>query len=173
MKEKFDIQYRITKRDREEIKKIKKVKQFFDDIGPQGDISITLGDYVTSQIFDIDEVSNWDILDVWFRNFKNVYENLADGKQIVINDIDEPRSFFRFMRGDGKILIQHYDRKYPVYNGRYCFNADLYEIECLGETIVQENSFFEIIKRSVNSYWTEIAELNPILSEYVEQFKIK
>ena len=171
MEEKFDIKYLIGKNEKESIKRIKKIKQYENDVINDGWILITIGNYEYGSMPLKNLSKGFELLDVWFKSFKEVYVKLQSGSRVLLDYWENPFDFFVFEKKDGKIFIRYFKRVLPITDG-HVQKSLVYGLELLAETVVQEESFFQIIQCVVNSFWTEISELNPILKDYIEQFKI-
>ena len=172
MEEKFDIKYLIGKNEKESIRRIKKIKQYENDVINDGWILITIGNYEYGSMPLEDLSEGFELLDVWFKSFKEVYVQLQSSSRVLLDYWENPFDFFVFEKKDGKVFIRYFKRVLLITDG-HVQKSLVYGLELLAETVVQEESFFKIIQCVVNSFWTEISELNPILKDYIEQFKIK
>ena len=171
MEGKFDIKYLIGKNGQESIKRIKKIKQYETDVINDGWILITIGNYEYGSMPLEDSSEGFELLDVWFKSFKEVYVQLQSSSKVFLDYWENPFDFFSFEKKDGNVFIRYFKRGLPIIDGRVQKSL-VYEVELLAETVVQEEAFFKIIQCFVNSFWAEISELNPILKVYIEQFKI-
>lgn len=171
MEEKFDIKYLIGKNEKESIRRIKKIKQYENDVINDGWILITIGNYEYGSMPLKNLSEGFELLDVWFKSFKEVYVQLQSSSRVLLDYWENPFDFFVFEKKDGKIFIRYFKRVLPITDG-HVQKSLVYGLELLAETVVQEESFFQIIQCVVNSFWTEISKLNPILKDYIEQFKI-
>lgn len=170
-KDQFDIQYRISRENKEEIKQIKKIDEYNKNVSPAGWISITIGDYEYGFIQNDDSLDGFELLDKWFKSFKDVVIELSKVPKVVLNYWDEPDEFFEFERVCNDIHIKYYNRIYPVIDGHIKITT-VYSIKMIAETLISEKDFIRIIKTRGNAFYSEIYTLNPILREYVKKFKM-
>ncbi len=171
IKEQFNVEYKIGQKEKDAIKKIKKISQFNQDVSPDGWIKITIGDYEYGFLQNDSLIDGFELLDVWFCTFKDVYTKLISDSEIVFDYWDAPDEFFIFKRQGNLVTVQYYEREFPVENGRIQ-RPNVYAIKLVAETTIVENLFFNKIKETVNEFWNEVGSLNPILKDYVEKFKI-
>ncbi|MBO6100018.1 MAG: hypothetical protein J6P07_01630 [Spirochaetaceae bacterium] len=171
MKEKFDIQFLIS---RTELKKIKNVKQYKKAAGLDGWILITIGDYEYGFLQEDnadDKIDGFELLDEWFSSFKVVYAKLNKDSKVVLDYWDEPDEFFVFERKSNLVHIQYFEKAYPVIEGRIQ-QTRVYDIKLIAETIVPEELFFNTLKTRINEFWTEVAKLNINFQNYIIEKRI-
>ena len=59
-----------------------------------------------------------------------------------------------------------------VFHKRYMGQSNIVRIGDYDFGYLPEEIFFNTLKGAVNSYWEEVMSLNPVLSGYLENFKI-
>ena len=168
---KFDIQYLISKKDKDKLRRINTVKQYKEIASPDGWILITIGEHEYGFLQEDDSLDGFELLDNWFNSFKDVVSKLKTESTVVLDYWDEPDEFFVFERVANYIHIKYFNRIYPITDGRMQ-RTSIYGINMIAETEVPEKEFFDTIKTKVNDFWTEVGNLNSILKDYVERFKI-
>ena len=159
---KFDIQYLISKKDKDKLRRINTVKQYKEIASPDGWILITIGEHEYGFLQEDDSLDGFELLDNWFNSFKDVVSKLKTESTVVLDYWDEPDEFFVFERVANYIQIKYFNRIYPITDGRMQ-RTSIYGINMIAETEVPEKEFFDKIKTKVNDFWTEVGNLNSIL----------
>ena len=172
MEAKFDIQYLIGRKEKKALKRIKGSAQYKKTFSPDGWILITIGDYEYGFLQVDDSVDGFELLDEWFNSFKEVYIKLHSSSMVILDYWEEPTEYFLFKRKDGNVCIQYFEKTFPPSNDGQVIATKVYGIKLVAETVVPEERFFNTIQTKVNEFWMEVGSLNPILKDYVEQFKI-
>ena len=169
--ENFDIKYMIGRKEKKKLRKIKNIEQFEKrEVTPDGWISIQLGNYEYVFLTLDDSLPGFELLDVWFDAFKNVYIELQNNTTAEF-EYWEGSEFFVFEKKDAAVHIAFYERKYPIINGRFAMNEKP-TIELCADTTVSADIFFHVLKTRINEFWSEVGNLNAILKTYVEKCKI-
>lgn len=168
---KFDIHYVIGSSEKRALKELKQIGQYKKDVSPDGWILIRIGDYEFGFLPEDDSPDGFELLDNWFDSFKSVYIELKRLSRAVLEYWDNSSDCFVFEKKNNTVRIQYYERIYPVVNGRLA-TTETPTTKLNADVVVSETVFFTVIKTRVNEFWSEVGVLNPILKEYVEQFKI-
>lgn len=171
MSKRFDIQYYIGNKEKNEIVKAKTINQFENEINIDGFILITIGDYEYGFLPQDDYTSGFELLDTWFKFLKEVYIKIKSNSKVIMDYWEEPNEFFIFEKEAGNIRIQYFHKILPVINNQIQ-NCFVYEVKLVAETVILENYFFDTVKTKVNEFWDELSECNSLLSDYFEKFKI-
>lgn len=167
----FAIKYSIGKKEKDEIRKCKNSKMYENDIYHDGSILIKIGDYDFGFLPSDDFFSGTELLDEWFKSFKEVYNKLKKERKLVFDYWEEPHLFFVFELNEEIVNIKYFERLFPVIDGRWC-QTNVFGINLIAETNINEKKFFTILKDAVNNYWEEIIILNPVLKDFAEKNKI-
>ena len=167
----FNINYLISKNEKESIIKINNANQFETDVIKDSWISIIIGDYEYGG-FPVNETEGGDeLLDLWFTSFKEVYNQLKSNTEVILNYWENPFDYFEFIIEDKNISVRFLRKKLLIENQRIQNNI-VCGVDLIAETILSTDSFLKTIKESVNNYWDEVARLNPILCDFTRTKKI-
>lgn len=171
MKTGFDIQYLIGQKEKEELSMLKNINQYSCEARPDGWILINIGEYEYGFLQNDSSLDGFELLDIWFKSFKEIYINLHSLGKAVLDYWEEPSDCFIFERKDDNICIKYIEKEVLLKKGQV-IETNEQSGKLIAETFVHKDAFFFIIKSKVNEFWNDIGNLNPILKDYVEQFKI-